>query len=82
MRSLLFLWSIPLPEGGPLYTQSQRDALREAIASGVLRVTYDGRTVEYRTLAELHAALRVVEAALDPARRTVRRILVSTDKGL
>lgn len=65
-----------------MYTQAQRDALSEAIASGVLRVTYDGRTVEYRTLAELQAALRTVEAALDPARRTVRRILVSTDKGL
>ena len=65
-----------------MYTESQRDALREAIASGVLRVTYDGRTVEYRTLAELQAALRAVEAALDPARRIVRQIRIAADKGL
>ena len=65
-----------------MYSEAQRDALREAIASGVLRVAYDGRTVEYRTLAELQAALRAVEAALDPARRTVRQIRVAADKGL
>lgn len=65
-----------------MYTESQRDALREAIASGVLRVTYDGRTVEYRTLAELQAALRAVEAALDPARRIVRQVRIAADKGL
>lgn len=56
--------------------------LREAIASGVLRVTYDGRTVEYRTLAELQAALRTVEAPLDPARRIVRQVRIAADKGM
>ena len=65
-----------------MYTEAHRDALREAIASGVLRVSYDGRTVEYRSLADLRAALREVEAALDPTRRTVRQIRISADKGL
>jgi len=65
-----------------MYTEAQRDALREAIASGVLRVSYDGRTVEYRSLADLRAALRDVEAALDPARRVTRQILIVADKGL
>ena len=65
-----------------MYTESHRDALREAIASGVLRVSYDGRTVEYRSLTDLRAALREVEAALDPARRTVRQIRISADTGL
>ena len=65
-----------------MYTESHRDALIEAIASGVLRVSYDGRTVEYRSFADLRAALRVVEAALDPCRRTVRQIRISADKGL
>ena len=64
-----------------MYTEAQRDALREAIASGVLRVSYDGRTVEYRSLADLRAALRDVEAALDPARRVTRQILIVADKG-
>ena len=65
-----------------MFTEAQRDALREAIASGVLRVSYDGRTVEYRSLADLRAALRDVEAALDPARRVTRQILIVADKGL
>ena len=65
-----------------MYTDAHRDALREAIASGVLRVSYDGRTVEYRSLADLRAALREVEAALDPARRTVRQIRIVADKDL
>ena len=64
-----------------MYTDAHRDALLEAIASGVLRVTYDGRTVEYRSLADLRAALRDVEAALDPARRVTRQILIVADKG-
>ena len=65
-----------------MYTESHRDALIEAIASGVLRVSYDGRTVEYRSLTDLRAALREVEAALDPGRRMVRQIRISADKGL
>ena len=65
-----------------MYTDAHRDALREAIASGVLRVSYDGRTVEYRSLADLRAALREVETALDPARRTVRQIRIVADKDL
>lgn len=65
-----------------MYTEAQREALREAIASGCSRVSYDGRTVEYRSLAELRAALRDVEAALDPARRTTRQIRIAADKGL
>ena len=65
-----------------MYTDAHRDALLEAIASGVLRVSYDGRTVEYRSLADLRAALREVEASLDPARRTVRQIRIVADKDL
>ena len=73
---------LPQSEMVAMYTESHRDALREAIASGVLRVSYDGRTVEYRSLTDLRAALREVEAALDPARRTVRQIRISADTGL
>ena len=65
-----------------MYTEAHRDALREAIASGALRISYDGRSVEYRSLADLRAALRDVEAALDPSRRTVRQIRITSDKGL
>jgi hypothetical protein len=65
-----------------MYTEAHRDALLEAIASGVLRVSYDGRSTEFRSLADLRATLREVETALDPARRVVRRIQIIADKGL
>ena len=65
-----------------MYTEAHRDALREAISSGVLRISYDGRTIEYRSLADLRAALREVEAALDPGRRTVRQIRIVAGKDL
>ena len=35
------------------YTQTQLDALDVAIAEGVLTVSYDGRTVTYRSLNEM-----------------------------
>lgn len=65
-----------------MYTTAQRDALREAIASGVLKVSYDGRTIEYRSLSDLKAALRDVEAALDPSKRSVRQVNFIASKGL
>ena len=65
-----------------MYTQAHLDALREAIASGLLKITYDGRSMEYRSLADLKAALREVEATLDPARRVTRQIRIIADKDL
>ncbi|MFN7224462.1 MAG: phage head-tail joining protein [Paracoccaceae bacterium] len=46
------------------YTQSHLDALREAYASGVTEVSYDGKTVKYRSLAELATAITTVAATL------------------
>lgn len=46
------------------YTQNQLDALRAALASGTSRVSYDGRTVEYRTMAELERAIARIERSL------------------
>ena len=66
------------------YTTTQRDALRQAIASGVLRLTYDGKTVEYRSMTELQTALREVEAGLakEAGQKTIRRIKIYADKDL
>lgn len=66
------------------YTTAQRDALRSAIASGVLRLSYDGRNVEYRSMAELKAALNEVEAALarDNGMPVTRQIKIYADKDL
>ena len=64
------------------YTEEQRDALRRALASGERRVSYDGKTVEYRSVAELKEALAEVEAALTQAKgKRVRQIRVNTNKG-
>ena len=66
------------------YTIQQRDALRQAIGSGVLRLSYDGKQVEYRSMAELKSALNEVESALarENNQRTVRRIKVFAEKDL
>jgi hypothetical protein len=63
------------------YTESQRAALQEAIASGVLRVSYDGKTVEYRSLAELREALAEVERNLS-GQEMRRSVKIYADKGL
>ena len=46
------------------FTQAQLDALDAAIASATLRVTYDGKTVEYRSMDDLIRARAVVAGAL------------------
>ena len=66
------------------YTPAQRDALRAAIASGVLRLSYDGKIVEYRSMAELKSALNEVEQALarDSGEVQARRIKIYAFKDL
>lgn len=66
------------------YTIAQRDALRQALVSGVLRLSYDGRTVEYRSMAELKSALNEVEAALarDSGKPQTRQIKIYAEKDL
>lgn len=66
------------------YTQAQIEALEQALASGTLRVTYEGRTVEYRSVDELKKAIAEVKAALAAADPTVARsriVRVYTEKG-
>jgi len=59
------------------YTQAQITALEEAIAAGVLRVSYDGKSVEYRSLKEMRAILAEMKAESDPAVRVPRTHLAS-----
>lgn len=54
------------------YTQAQLDALRAALASGTLDVSYDGKRVTYRSLKEIERAIAVVSGALDASAGTVR----------
>ncbi|MBL6934113.1 MAG: hypothetical protein ISR48_01750 [Alphaproteobacteria bacterium] len=49
------------------WTQTELDALKAAYASGTLRVSYDGRTVEYGSEADLIRRIRVVERGIATA---------------
>lgn len=66
------------------YTIAQRDALRAAIASGVLLLHYDNKRVQYRTMDELKSALNEVEQALarDSGEIPTRRVKIYADKDL
>lgn len=65
------------------YTADHLQALRDALASGEHRVSYEGKSVEYRSVADLKAAIAEVESAIarDTGRIKVRQIRVTTSKG-
>jgi hypothetical protein len=64
--------------------KTRREALLTSRASGVARVSYDGRTVEYRSLAEIDRAIDALdrEIAAAEGRPIVRQLRVTTGKGL
>ena len=64
--------------------QARKDALTGARSSGVARVSYDGKTVEYRSIAEIDRAIEALdrEIATAEGRRVIRHLRVTTDKGL
>ena len=49
------------------WTQSELDALKRAYAAGTLRVTSDGRTVEYGNAADLMSRVRIIESEMAQA---------------
>ena len=64
------------------YTEDQVRALREALTSGVLTVSYDGKSVTYRSVDEIKTALAEIESArARDAGRQVRQIRIVTSKG-
>ena len=64
--------------------KSRREALLAQRSSGVARVSYDGKTVEYRSVAEIDRAIEALdrEIAAAEGRRIVRQVRVTTAKGL
>jgi hypothetical protein len=46
------------------WTTAELDALRRAYASGTLRVSYEGKTVEYGSATDLLSRIRTIERAL------------------
>jgi hypothetical protein len=65
------------------YTEQQLQALRDALASGVRRVRFADREMEFRDVAELKQAIATAEAEIAKAAATpmVRQIRISTEKG-
>jgi hypothetical protein len=70
------------------YTQAQLNALEAALAKGEKRVTFGDKTVEYRSVDELMAAIEAVKRDLfEQAAATglwpgaPRQIRVTTGKG-
>ncbi len=63
--------------------QTQLDALKSQRASGVARVSYDGKSIEYRGHPEIAEAIRSLEAELKSLSgdKPVRQIRVTTSKG-
>ncbi|MDR9427108.1 phage head-tail joining protein [Salibaculum sp.] len=68
----------------PATLRTRRDALSAQRSSGVARVSYDGKTVEYRSVAEIDRAIEALdrEIAAAEGRRIVRQLRVTTTKGL
>ena len=62
----------------------RRDALTSQRASGVARVSYDGKTVDYRSVAEIDRAIEALdrEIAAAEGRKLIRHIRVTATKGL
>ena len=72
----------------PTYTEAQLQVLRDSLARGEKRVTFGDKTVEYRTVDELKAAIAEVEAAMHKDAvatglypRAPRQVRVVTGKG-
>lgn len=64
--------------------KARREALSASRSSGVARVSYDGRTVDYRSMAELDRAIEGLdrEIAAGEGRPIVRQVRVIATKGL
>ena len=64
--------------------RARRDALSAQRASGVARVSYDGKTVDYRSVAEIDRAIEALDREITTAegRRIVRQVRVATANGL
>jgi hypothetical protein len=64
--------------------RARRDALSTQRSSGVARVSYDGKTVDYRSVAEIDRAVEALdrEIAAAEGRKIVRQVRVTTAKGL
>lgn len=64
--------------------RARRETLSMQQSSGVARVSYEGRSVEYRSVAEIDRAIEALDREIVAAegRRIIRQLRVTTAKGL
>jgi len=64
--------------------RARRETLLAQRASGVAKVSYDGKTIDYRSVADIDLALEGLdrEIAAAEGRRMVRQVRVMASKGL
>ena len=62
----------------------RRESLTAQRASGVARISYDGKTVDYRSVAEIDRAIEALdrEIAAAEGRKLIRHVRVTATKGL
>jgi len=75
MDPTVLAWALAQPAG------SRAAALAASYTSGTTRVSFEGRTVEYRSLDELSRALVVLRAAELTAARRPSATLASFSRG-
>jgi hypothetical protein len=75
MNPTVLAWALARPAG------DRWRGLAEAFAGGTTRVTFDGRTVEYRSLDEITRALAAGHAAENAAARRPGMTLASFSRG-
>ncbi|TKZ20802.1 hypothetical protein FAP39_09805 [Shimia litoralis] len=65
------------------WSEEELSALRRAYASGTSRVSYDGKSIQYGSAADLLARIRLIEAdiAAQNGRPKPRRSFASFSKG-
>jgi len=64
--------------------RARRDALARQRSSGIARASYDGETVDYRSVAEIDRAIEALdrEIATAEGRKLIRHVRVTSSKGL
>ncbi|MGX9966076.1 phage head-tail joining protein [Roseomonas sp. F4] len=65
--------------------EAEREAIKRAMSQGVESATYLGRTVKYRSIAEMDLVLKRLDrdiAALTQGRRPIRQMRFVCGKGL
>lgn len=67
-----------------VFTQGMIDALKRSYASGTLRLTYEGKTIEYRSLTEMERAINKMQSEVNRSQgvQKSRQVRMKTRRGL